>query len=116
MARAIKISAGYFVFLALILAAAALMDSYFPTRPLSEAERNKYDKEQEQRDYLCHLKSVCPKYGKIRQECATAGSYRTCISIKMGSDSSLTSGCTEEGEILVPDNVVPGFLECLLRR
>jgi hypothetical protein len=39
---------------------------------------------------LCHQAAACKKYSKVRQECATAGSFKTCLRIKMGDDAYLS--------------------------
>lgn len=63
--------------------------------------------------YLCHLKSVCSKYADVRQECATAGSYKTCVSIKMGDDHDLVDECTDAGNVSYPPDRLPSFARCL---
>src|SRR5260370_1338965 len=55
------------------------------------AERNRY---------LCQLKSTCVKYAQVRQQCATAGNFENCISVKMGNGfRSSGSGCTDDGNV-----------------
>ena len=33
---------------------------------------------------LCHQATACKKYSEVREECATAESFKTCLRIKMG--------------------------------
>lgn len=64
---------------------------------------------------LCRLKDICAQFSKVRQECATAGSFNNCISVKMGDERYGDVGsCTNNGNIgsVAPENV-PSRLECL---
>jgi hypothetical protein len=68
----------------------------------------------ERKIYLCHLKSVCAKYNSARQECATAGNFANCISVKIGDrDSSLVAQCTNEGNLSYIPADLPNSVECL---
>jgi hypothetical protein len=62
---------------------------------------------------LCHLKSVCAKYGEVRQACATAGDYKLCVNIKMGSDAGDIIACDNEGTVIAGFGKVPNPLRCL---
>ncbi len=67
----------------------------------------------EQDKYFCRLETVCEKYGRIRQECATAGSFDNCIKVKMGDDDAgLTNSCTNDGNVLYPAAQMPNSLRC----
>lgn len=37
--------------------------------------------------FTCKVKSICAGYKAQRSNCATAGSYSTCMSIKMADDN-----------------------------
>jgi hypothetical protein len=67
------------------------------------------------RPYLCHAKKVCETYAKVRQECAVAGSFKTCLSVKLGSDdyAIATDVCSDDGKVLMPDADIPRFIDCL---
>jgi hypothetical protein len=54
--------------------------------------------------YLCRAVAACKKYSEARLECATAGSFRTCLRIKMGDDASFIGLCSgyEEGAPAAP--------------
>ena len=67
----------------------------------------------EQLRYACKLKSICTGYGKIRQDCATAGSFKTCLSVKMGDDNATIAhdSCTDDGHVAGAEE--PGYLDCL---
>jgi hypothetical protein len=70
--------------------------------------------ENERRKVLCTVKKRCEKYGTVRQECATAGSYQNCVRIKMGSaDFELIDSCTEDGKPAgVADSEIPDPVTC----
>jgi hypothetical protein len=64
---------------------------------------------------VCHDEWVCTQYGSARQECATAGNFDNCISVKMGDqDAALTGMCTNDGELQDPPTHLPNVVECLL--
>lgn len=62
--------------------------------------------------YKCKLKDLCPNYAKVRQDCATAGSFEKCVSVRLGDDDALAASmqCTNDGHLNGVD--APGFLEC----
>jgi hypothetical protein len=66
--------------------------------------------------YLCRMPEICTKYRAMRLECAVAGNFKNCITIKMGRDASLLDLCTEEGEPGYRDPATPNILECFLRK
>lgn len=43
----------------------------------------------------CRSIQHCDLYAKVRQECAAAGDFRNCISVKMGARNY--TGCSEMG-------------------
>ena len=59
----------------------------------------------------CHSERLCRDYAQARQECAVAGSFDTCIRIKMGADASSIYDCTEDGKLRGSS---PSWDECLL--
>src|SRR5690348_226772 len=101
---------GSFIFLALILLGKLGSPPPLPQTPdvvLLQADAAKGDAAARQRlaemesenaaQYaaLCHLRSVCKTYSAVRQDCATAGSFGTCVTVKMGdSDKDLVGSCT----------------------
>jgi hypothetical protein len=66
-------------------------------------ERERQD-ERASKQYLCRAAAACKKYSEARLECATAGSFRTCLRIKMDVDASYSGICSgyEEGAAAVP--------------
>jgi hypothetical protein len=61
--------------------------------------------------FRCKAKSICKTYGRVRQECATAGNYKNCLRIKMGSEAyEIIDMCTEEGETVDPSP--PSAVDC----
>jgi hypothetical protein len=78
-------------------------------------QQDKAAKEKVEQDrFLCHLQSVCRKYAEVRQDCATAGSFKTCVGVKMGdADGPLVDSCTNDGGVLYPASEMPGFLRCV---
>lgn len=71
----------------------------------------------EQERYLCRIESVCEKYGKVRQDCATAGSFDNCIRVRMGDDDvGLVDACTNDGNVLYPSEHMPSGLRCFFLR
>ena len=90
----------------------------------ADAQREQFDQQQAVRasaaskykQQMCHMKDVCIKNGETRQQCATAGSYRTCLQIKMGDDASLVGLCTNDGAIAGASDTIPNAVECVLAR
>ena len=78
------------------------------------ASKNRQQSEQAKLD-LCRAAAVCKKYDKERLECANAGSFKTCLRIKMGDDSVFTDSCNgynEGGPALPPPPGAPNVIEC----
>jgi hypothetical protein len=64
---------------------------------------------------LCRQATACKKYSKVREECATAGSFKTCLRIKMGDDAHWIDTCNgyvEGGPALPPPPETPNSVEC----
>jgi hypothetical protein len=67
--------------------------------------------------YQCHIKDVCSLYSSTRQECATAGSFKNCLEVKMGAERfNEIDMCTEDGKISWPSSTPPTSLDCLLNK
>jgi len=68
--------------------------------------------------YLCVAAAACKKYDTVRLECATAGSFRTCLRIKMGDDSSYIDACGNgDGAPASPSPPdTPNNFECFFRK
>ena len=61
---------------------------------------------------LCKTKVVCARYAEVRQECATAGSFQTCIQVKMGDENYESIGsCSNDGH-LIDASSEPGSVDC----
>jgi hypothetical protein len=61
-----------------------------------------------QRNYYCHAATVCRLYSSVRQDCAVAGNFDKCVSVKMGKNSDLTYECTEDGSLQNPPRFMTG--------
>ena len=80
----------------------------------SEARIEEQRAAEEEKKYLCRLKTVCKTYATVRQDCATAGNFNNCINVKMGDDdAAMTGSCSNDGKPLYPQAKVPDNLECL---
>jgi hypothetical protein len=67
---------------------------------------------------LCHQAAACKKYSKAREECAMAGSFKTCLRIRMGDDalwSDTCSGYVEGGSALPLPPETPNSVDCFFR-
>jgi hypothetical protein len=95
------------------------------TRPppiAAQKERNAIiEKSRQQADqykrYLCLAAAACRKYDTVRLECATAGSFKTCLRIKMGDDANYIDACSlsDGAPALPPPPDTPNALECFFR-
>jgi hypothetical protein len=64
---------------------------------------------------LCKQQSICQKYGVTRQECATAGNFDLCVSVKMGDDDfNEISSCNNDGSVSDPPDNSPSYLQCAI--
>jgi hypothetical protein len=54
----------------------------------AQSERNERERS------LCLEARACKKYSEARLDCATAGSFKTCLRIKMGEDSFYSDMCS----------------------
>jgi hypothetical protein len=85
----------------------------------ASAEKVAVEKRREQeyryKQYLCRAAAACKKYDEVRLECATAGSFKTCLRIKMGKDADYSESCSGyiEGAPAVPrPPETPNVVEC----
>jgi hypothetical protein len=71
----------------------------------------------EYKNTLCHAQMLCGKYSSVRQECALAGDFNNCVSIKMGNDGMWEYPCTYDGRLINETDraKVPNTVECWLR-
>jgi hypothetical protein len=60
------------------------------------------------RDVCRHI-ATCAAYGRARQACATAGSFDTCMSVKLGT---VPLTCTDEGKLHWPPAELPDAVRC----
>lgn len=94
-----------------------------PPPTAAEKERKAaVDKQRWQEDqmkrYFCLAAAACKKYDKVRLECATAGNFKTCLRVKMGSDADYSGACSgyvEGAPALPPSPETPNAVECFLR-
>ncbi len=63
--------------------------------------------------FLCHVKSLCAQYSIARQQCAVAGNFDNCVSVKMGNDLQSVGMCTNEGGLLNSPTDLPSAMQCL---
>jgi hypothetical protein len=65
--------------------------------------------------YMCRVKRACERYGTVRQECATAGDFNNCISVKMGNDADKVGQCVNDGSVaLLSTDQMPNAVECFV--
>jgi len=102
------------------------IDSTFihpPTPEQIRAEQARQARENEiaaqrhqHREYLesmCWQQKVCKEYAHVRQECATAGNFDTCVGVKMGDeDGNTVDQCTHDGKLAYPPPDMLDGLEC----
>lgn len=63
---------------------------------------------------LCRQKSICTQYGQVRQECAIAGSFQTCVRVRMGDDNdAAAANCTNDGHVAFASKE-PNAVDCFL--
>ena len=62
---------------------------------------------------LCRARVVCMRYHTARQNCAVAGDFNNCITVKMENDLSALSNCTNDGALRYPPENMPTVLDCL---
>jgi hypothetical protein len=62
----------------------------------------------------CEMRTICSDYKSNRDICATAGSYKTCMSIKMGEVnlSRAQVGCLEDGSMSYRPEHSPNAFVC----
>jgi len=77
-------------------------------------------------DYVherCDLWSACQSWSDVRKDCATAGDFSNCVSIKLGHrDTNILAGnggaefiCRENGDVRnLPKQSVSSALQCLM--
>ncbi|WP_156771681.1 hypothetical protein [Labrys sp. WJW] len=66
-------------------------------------------------DRLCPAELACAAFSSARQECATAGDFQNCLSVKLGDDSKYAPYCTNDGN-LNPASVseeLPNYARCV---
>jgi hypothetical protein len=81
-------------------------------RNLERDRRSLEDKQRAEKDkaeltYLCQREAACRKYEKGRLECATAANLKSCIEIKMGSDTFWINTCTNNEGVGAPLGPLP---------
>jgi len=65
-------------------------------------------------EFLCGMRSTCVQYAPVRQQCAVAGNFSSCVAIKMGGPDP-TDYCTPDGQVAHPPPDLPTVADCLLR-
>jgi hypothetical protein len=89
-------------------------------RKAEEAEQAKETKEAKQarRKAYCETADICTKYREVRQECAVAGDFKNCVTVKMGDNMSyaaLAMNCNDNGTVRWEPTNAPGAVECFFR-
>jgi hypothetical protein len=89
---------------------AAIRDAERAQQTAEQATKRKQDRA------LCRVKSICEEYAHVRQECATAGNFQTCVRVKMGDENFEEVGsCTNDGHIAyLPAE--PGAVDCFFSK
>jgi hypothetical protein len=70
------------------------------------------------KDTLCHEQSSCGKYKDVRQQCAIAGDFDNCVSVRMADEHvHYIFQCTNDGQIFSEEDRanMPNQVECFLR-
>ena len=70
------------------------------------------------RNELCHVKLVCRNYRSARQDCAVAGNFDNCVSVKIGDkDATYLSLCSNDGIVTAGQyqTDMPNEIECAAR-
>jgi hypothetical protein len=77
---------------------------------------NARQKTNQYKKYLCLAAAACKKYDTVRLECATAGSFKTCLHIKMGDDANYIDACSSgDGSPALPSPPdTPTVIDCLI--
>jgi hypothetical protein len=77
---------------------------------------NKTKEDAVKTNYVCELKDICSQYPDERYNCASAGNYEKCMSIRMKADNYTKANefCSDDGSINAPPSEIPNFLECKL--
>lgn len=122
LGRAVAIMIGIVPLALLVLGIWAVWTSPPPTpaqqmaRQQSEAAEQAARRERDEfKRLLCRVAAACKKYSEARLECATAGNFKTCLRIKMGTDASYTGVCSgyDDGAPAVPlSPETPNAVEC----
>ncbi len=81
-------------------------DSYNPEKASSKVQ------------FICRWKTVCSMYPDIRYDCASAGSFDKCMSVRMSPSLYMEAKniCTESGLIKSADAEVPNFARCFIAK
>ena len=64
----------------------------------------------------CEAEKICEMYTSLRQTCATAGNYYSCMDIKLGTKKLYDSAsmCTKNGDVALLIDKIPSPTECWL--
>lgn len=68
---------------------------------------------------LCIQIGDCADYPRLRDVCATAGSFEKCMEVKYGSSETYDDAkmlCTNDGKVKMDPDKLPGFFECAVAR
>jgi hypothetical protein len=75
-----------------------------------QASKERYARDQR----LCGIQKTCANYAASRQVCAVAGSFETCMRIKVTNLSEAESYCSHNGTLKYNADSVPNAFLCLL--
>jgi hypothetical protein len=119
------------IFAVVVAWGASLAIKALPRPPLTAAEqqsneaiakeRQAAEMERKQKEQykmsLCLRAAACRRYDTVRLECAAAGSFKTCLRIKMGDEAGygdVCSGYDQGAPALPPLPDTPNMVECFV--
>jgi hypothetical protein len=86
-----------------------------PSEPPQQSEQGHEPRTAQIRRFkdLCSTKTLCEQFASTRQACATAGNFKTCMSIKMADFSTAQDECNVDGTLIFQPADLPNYFECL---
>jgi hypothetical protein len=109
------------VFVALLVGILSLLGYFFPQKPGTESERaaRKETVARQKEIYtrqlsLCKIHDACTFYARARSDCAVAGDFNKCLSIKLDSIDANYSLCANDGSVPGYELEMPNMGQCLV--